>query len=79
MGEGKQPEKGRGGGEQGGACLPELLALHNHHEVHVRRFGRNVSIGVILAALVMLIFFLTVVKVTEGDVADAISATRTYE
>ena len=56
-----------------------VMNFRPNHEVHVRRFGRNVSIGVILAALVMLIFFLTVVKVTEGDVANAISATKNYE
>ena len=43
------------------------------HELHTRRFGRNMGLGIILAAFVALIFGLTVVKITEGDVARAIA------
>ena len=43
------------------------------HELHTRRFGRNMGLGIILAAFVALIFGLTVVKITEGDVAGAIA------
>ena len=37
------------------------------HEIHKRRFGRNLGVGLILGAFIVLIFGLTVVKVsTEG-------------
>ncbi|MGV6847666.1 MAG: hypothetical protein ACWA5A_04740 [Marinibacterium sp.] len=37
------------------------------HELHKRRFGRNLGVGLLLGAFMMLIFGLTVVKVTTGD------------
>jgi hypothetical protein len=37
------------------------------HEMHQRRFGRNVGVGLLLAALIGVVFALTVVKVTRGD------------
>ncbi len=37
------------------------------HEIHRRRFGRNLGLGLVLAAFVVLVFALTVVKVTRGD------------
>lgn len=37
------------------------------HELHRRRFGRNVGVALILAAFIGLVFALTVVKVTSGD------------
>ena len=43
------------------------------HELHTRRFSRNIGLGLVLAAFVALIFGLTVVKITEGDVARAIA------
>ena len=42
------------------------------HDLHRRRMARNVWVGGMLLAFVLLIFGLTVVKVTEGDVAGAI-------
>lgn len=41
--------------------------ISKQHEIHKRRFGRNVGVGLILAALIALVFGLTVVKVTRGD------------
>ncbi len=35
--------------------------------MHKRRFGRNLGLGLTLAAFVALVFALTVVKVTRGD------------
>lgn len=35
------------------------------HELHHRRFGRNLGLGLVLVALVALIFGLTVVKVSN--------------
>lgn len=37
------------------------------HEIHKRRFGRNLGVGLALLAFVALVFALTVVKVTRGD------------
>lgn len=34
------------------------------HELHKRRMGRNVGLGLVLAAFVAIVFGLTVVKVT---------------
>ncbi len=43
------------------------MSLKPTHELHGRRFGRNLGVGLILAAFVALMFGLTVVKVTSGD------------
>lgn len=43
------------------------MALNPTHELHKRRFGRNLGVGLLLAAFVALVFALTVVKVTRGD------------
>lgn len=37
------------------------------HELHKRRFSRNLGLGLTLAAFVALVFALTVVKVRRGD------------
>ncbi|MGL5009647.1 MAG: hypothetical protein ACRC6I_07165 [Paracoccaceae bacterium] len=37
------------------------------HEIHKRRFGRNVGLGLTLVGFVGVVFALTVVKVTRGD------------
>jgi hypothetical protein len=42
------------------------------HEIHSRRFGRNLGVGLALAAFVLLSFLLTVEKVTQGDPMKAI-------
>lgn len=36
------------------------------HEIHHRRFGRNLGVGLLLIGFVALVFGLTIVKVT-GD------------
>jgi len=36
------------------------------HELHKRRFSRNLGVGLILAGFIALVFGLTVVKVTSG-------------
>lgn len=43
------------------------MAFRPAHEIHKRRFGRNLGLGLTLAAFVALVFALTVVKVTRGD------------
>lgn len=37
------------------------------HEIHTRRFGRNLGLGLVLGAFVALVFALTVVKVQRGE------------
>ncbi len=41
--------------------------ISHQHELHKRRFGRNLAVGLILAGLIAIVFGLTVVKVTRGD------------
>lgn len=36
------------------------------HEMHQRRFGRNLGVALVLAAFIFVVFGLTVVKVTGG-------------
>ncbi|GIX15631.1 MAG: hypothetical protein KatS3mg118_3590 [Paracoccaceae bacterium] len=40
--------------------------LNREHELHRRRLGRNAWLGVILGAFVLLIFAVTVVKLSNG-------------
>ncbi len=42
------------------------MALHKEHELHKRRFSRNVGLGLILGAFVVLVLALTMVKVTSN-------------
>ena len=49
------------------------------HEIHRRRFGRNLGLGLVLAAFVVLVFALTVVKVTRGDPMQAFDHTMRPE
>lgn len=43
------------------------MPLEPVHELHTRRFGRNVGVGLVLGAFVVLIFGLTIAKVGGGD------------
>ncbi|MGR3270035.1 hypothetical protein [Thalassococcus profundi] len=43
------------------------MSLGRTHEIHKRRFGRNLGVGLILVGFIAIIFGLTVVKVTRGD------------
>lgn len=47
------------------------MSFQPQHEIHTRRFGRNVGLGVVLVVMVGLVFALTVVKVTRGDTSRA--------
>ena len=49
------------------------------HELHKRRMSKNIGLGIILLTFVALIFGLTVVKVTEGDVSGAIVGASSNE
>lgn len=41
------------------------MSFTPEHEIFKRRFGRNLGLGLTLAAFVLLVFGLTVVKVTQ--------------
>jgi hypothetical protein len=43
------------------------MAFPPTHDLHKRRFSRNLGVGLALAGFVALVFALTVVKVTRGD------------
>lgn len=43
------------------------MAISKEHEIHKRRMGRNLGLGLVLIGLVALVFGLTVVKVTNLD------------
>ena len=55
------------------------MSIRPDHELHTRRFSRNIGLGLVLATFVALVFGLTVVKITEGDIARAISGATTNE
>ena len=44
-----------------------MSGLVKEHELHKRRKGRNIGVGMVLAAFITIIFGLTVVKVSRGD------------
>lgn len=41
--------------------------INAEHELHRRRKGRNIGLGLILAGFVVLVMALTFVKVSRGD------------
>jgi len=43
------------------------MAITRDHELHRRRLSRNVGLGGVLLVFVVLVFGLTMVKVTQGD------------
>ena len=43
------------------------MAIEVEHEIHRRRFGRNLGVGLLLAGFVAVTFALTVAKVKRGD------------
>lgn len=43
------------------------MAIHRDHELHGRRWGRNLGLGLVLGAFVVLVFGLTIVKVSRQD------------
>lgn len=43
------------------------MALQTTHELHKRRFGRNLGVALCLVAFVALVFALTIVKIRRGE------------
>lgn len=52
------------------------MAMHREHELHTRRWGRNLGVALTLAAFIALVFGLTIAKVQRGDSMQA--ADHTY-
>ena len=46
-----------------------MSGIHKEHELHTRRKSRNISLGVVLALFVGLVFAVTMVKLSkpQGD------------
>ncbi|QFT59132.1 hypothetical protein FIU94_09875 [Sulfitobacter sp. THAF37] len=43
------------------------MAIRAEHEIHGRRKGRNVGVGLMLGGFVVLVMVLTFVKITQTD------------
>ena len=43
------------------------MSLRKSHELHQRRFGRNLGVGLTLAAFIVIVFGLTIVKVSGSS------------
>ncbi len=43
------------------------MSFRKPHELHKRRFSRNLGLGLVLAGFVALIFGLTIAKVSDDD------------
>ena len=51
------------------------MALGREHEIHQRRLSRNVGVGIVLGAFVVLLFGLTIVKMQNGASMEAFDHT----
>ena len=47
------------------------MAIVKEHEMHKRRFGRNMGVGLTLLAFVALVYGLTVAKMQRGEPMEA--------
>ena len=47
------------------------MSIRAEHEIHQRRKGRNMGVGLMLAGFVVLVMALTFVKITNIDFSDA--------
>lgn len=47
------------------------LSFRPIHDLHRRRLGRNIGLGLVLVALVSIVFGLTIVKVSNGGNIEA--------
>ena len=47
------------------------MSLRREHEIHGRRKGRNMGVGLMLGGFVVLIMALTYVKITQTDFSKA--------
>ncbi len=47
------------------------MAIKAEHELHKRRFGRNVGLGFVLVGFAAIVFGLTIAKVSNGGMVEA--------
>lgn len=47
------------------------MAIHPEHELHTRRKGRNIALGLILAGFVALVFAVSIVKLSTPQNEDS--------
>jgi hypothetical protein len=47
------------------------MSLKVEHEIHHRRFGRNLGVGLLLVAFAAVVFGLTIAKVSGGGSIEA--------
>ena len=47
------------------------MTIRATHEIHKRRFSRNLGVGVTLVAFIVLVFGLTIAKVQSGGTIQA--------
>lgn len=47
------------------------MAIAREHELHRRRFGRNLGLALTLVAFIVLVFGLTIAKVQRGGTLEA--------
>ncbi len=52
------------------------MGFQVEHELHKRRAGRNIGVGLVLAAFIAIVFGMTVVKVTTGGLGPKPAATQ---
>ena len=46
------------------------MPITETHEIHTRRMGRNLGVGLTLLAFVAIVFFLTVSKIRNGGTVE---------
>ena len=42
------------------------MSFQQEHEIHKRRFGRNLGVGLVLVAFIAVVFGLTIAKISNG-------------
>jgi hypothetical protein len=47
------------------------MSIRAEHEIHTRRKGRNMGVGIMLGGFVILVMVLTFVKITQTDFTKA--------
>jgi hypothetical protein len=52
------------------------MAIRATHEIHKRRFGRNLGVALLLVGFIVLTFSLTLAKITGGDISSALPAAQ---
>lgn len=52
------------------------MGFQVEHELHKRRSGRNIGLGLVLVGFVAIVFGMTVVKVTTGGLGPKPAATQ---